>query len=70
MCSIAQNGNFNFSRQKLLLADRFNNEAEQAKQSLSDIFQHLNELNTEMQGRNWAIVYIGKKIYSFKRQLE
>jgi len=52
------------------LADRFNNEAEQAKQSLSDIFQHLNELNTEMQGRNWTIVDIGKKIYSFKRKLE
>ncbi|XP_064412969.1 zinc finger BED domain-containing protein 5-like [Latimeria chalumnae] len=52
------------------LADRFKDEAWLAKLAyLSDIFQHLNELSTEMQGRNRTIVDIGEKISSFKRKL-
>lgn len=36
---------------------------------LSDIFEHLNHLNTEMQGKNQTIVDIGEQILSFKLKL-
>lgn len=52
------------------LAEKFNDHAWLAKLAfLSDIFEHLNVLNTEMQGRNRTMVDIGEKISSFKKKL-
>jgi len=53
-----------------LLADKFNDESWVAKLAfLSDIFERLNELNNEMQGKNRTMVDIGEKIISFKQKL-
>ena len=52
------------------LAEKVNGPAWVAKLAfLSDMFEHLNNLNTEMQGKNQTIVDIGEQISSFKLKL-
>lgn len=58
------------TEKKHSLAEKFNNNDWLAKLAFpSDIFEHLNVLNTEMQGRNRTMVDIGEKITSFKNKL-
>ncbi len=55
---------------KHALADCFKDVAWLAKLAyLGDIFMHLNELNSDMQGRNHTMVDIGEKIVSFKKKI-
>ena len=55
---------------KHALADCFKDVAWLAKLAyLGDIFMHLNELNSDMQGRNQTMVDIGEKIVSFKKKI-
>lgn len=52
------------------LAEKFSDPAWVAKLAfLSDIFEHLNQLNTEIQGKNRTIVDISEQISSFKLKL-
>lgn len=53
-----------------MLAVKFRDPAWLAKTAfLSDIFEHSNELNTRMQGRNRTMVDIGENISAFKNKL-